>query len=151
MSKKEVTIYTDGSCLGNPGIGGWAAIILFQNYRKDVYGREENTTNNKMELTAIINGLKVLKFSCNIINLYTDSLYIKYGMTEWINKWKTNGWKTSNKRPVKNIKLWKELDNISSQHKVNWKWVKAHSGNKYNEEVDNLAKKAVTNTLTILY
>ncbi|MDR2548451.1 MAG: ribonuclease HI [Rickettsiales bacterium] len=142
MNKKEVTIYTDGACLGNPGAGGWAAIILFQNHRKDVYGREENTTNNKMELTAVINGLKALKFSCNI-NLYTDSLYVKYGITEWINKWKVNGWKTSNKKSVKNMELWKELDDIASQHEINWRWVKAHNGDKYNEEADSLARKAI--------
>ncbi|XP_011861209.1 PREDICTED: ribonuclease H1-like [Vollenhovia emeryi] len=142
MSKKEVIIYTDGACSGNPGAGGWAAIILFQDYRKDIYGREENTTNNKMELTAVVNGLKALKFSCNI-NLYTDSLYIKHGITEWINKWKVNGWKTSNKKSVKNMELWKELDNVASQHEIDWKWVKAHSGNKYNEEADSLARKAI--------
>ncbi|WCR58367.1 ribonuclease HI [Wolbachia endosymbiont of Ctenocephalides felis wCfeJ] len=142
MDKKEVTIYTDGACSGNPGTGGWAAIILFENHRKDIHGREENTTNNKMELTAVINGLKVLKFSCNI-NLYTDSLYVKYGITEWINKWKVNGWKTSNKKSVKNMELWKELDNVVSQHEINWKWVKAHDGDKYNEEADNLARKAI--------
>ncbi|MGL9718189.1 MAG: ribonuclease HI [Wolbachia sp.] len=142
MNKKEVTIYTDGACLGNPGAGGWAAIILFQNHRKDVYGREENTTNNKMELTAVINGLKALKFSCNI-NLYTDSLYVKHGITEWVNKWKVNGWKTSSKKSVKNMELWKELDDIASQHKINWRWVKAHNGDKYNEEADSLARKAI--------
>ncbi|QJT94975.1 ribonuclease HI [Wolbachia endosymbiont of Diaphorina citri] len=142
MNKKEVTIYTDGACLGSPGLGGWAAIILFQNHRKNIFGREENTTNNKMELKAVINGLKALKFPCNV-NLYTDSLYVKYGMTEWINKWKMNGWKTSNKKSVKNIELWKELDNVALQHEINWKWVKAHNGNKYNEEADSLARKAI--------
>ncbi|MHC3897746.1 UNVERIFIED_CONTAM: ribonuclease HI [Wolbachia endosymbiont of Nasonia longicornis] len=142
MNKKEVTIYTDGACLGNPGLGGWAAIILFQNHRKNIFGREENTTNNKMELTAVINGLKTLKFPCNI-NLYTDSLYVKHGITEWINKWKMNGWKTSNKKSVKNIELWKELDNVALQHEINWKWVKAHNGDKYNEEADSLARKAI--------
>ncbi|MDG7056156.1 MAG: ribonuclease HI [Wolbachia endosymbiont of Meromenopon meropis] len=142
MNRKEVTIYTDGACFGNPGTGGWAAIILFQNSRKCIYGREENTTNNKMELKAVINGLKVLKISCNI-NLYTDSLYVKYGITEWINKWKANCWKTSSKKSVKNMELWKELDNIALQHKINWQWVKAHNGDKYNEEANSLARKAV--------
>ncbi|WP_341808530.1 ribonuclease HI [Wolbachia endosymbiont (group E) of Neria commutata] len=142
MNQKEVTIYTDGACSGNPGAGGWAAILLFQDNRKDVYGREENTTNNKMELTAVINGLKALKTSCNI-SLYTDSLYIKNGITEWINKWKINGWKTSNKKPVKNMELWEELDSVTSQHKIDWKWVKAHNGDRYNEEADNLARKAI--------
>ncbi|QOD38206.1 ribonuclease HI [Candidatus Wolbachia massiliensis] len=142
MNKKEVTIYTDGACFGNPGTGGWAAIILFQNHRKDIYGREENTTNNKMELTAVINALKALKFSCNV-SLYTDSLYVRDGITEWINKWKINGWKTGNKKSVKNVELWKELDNVASQHEINWKWVKAHNGDKHNEEADSLAKKAI--------
>ncbi|MFV0948953.1 ribonuclease HI [Wolbachia endosymbiont of Nasonia giraulti] len=142
MNKKEVTIYTDGACLGNPGLGGWAAIILFQNHRKNICGREENTTNNKMELTAVINGLKVLKFPCNI-SLCTDSLYVKCGITEWISKWKMNGWKTSNKKSVKNIELWKELDDVALQHEINWKWVKAHNGDKYNEEADSLARKAI--------
>lgn len=142
MNKKEVIIYTDGACSGNPGIGGWAAIILFQNHRKNICGREESTTNNKMELTAVINGLKALKFSCNI-NLYTDSLYVKNGITEWISKWKMNGWKTSDKKSVKNMELWKELDNVASQHEISWKWVKAHNGDKYNEEADSLARKAI--------
>ncbi|MDD9336750.1 MAG: ribonuclease HI [Wolbachia sp.] len=144
MTKKEVTMYTDGACSGNPGAGGWAAIILSQNHRKDVCGSEENTTNNKMELKAVINGLRALKTSCSI-NLYTDSLYIKCGITGWINKWKVNGWKTSNKKPVKNMELWKELDEIASQHEINWKWVKAHNGDRYNEEADSLARKAVFN------
>ncbi|MDN5247638.1 MAG: ribonuclease HI [Wolbachia endosymbiont of Tyrophagus putrescentiae] len=144
MNTKEVTIYTDGACSGNPGDGGWAAVILYRDQRKDIYGREKNTTNNQMELMAVINGLKALKTSCTV-NLYTDSLYIKKGITEWINKWKTNGWKTSNKKPVKNMELWKELDNIASQHRINWEWVKAHNGNKYNEEADTLARKAIGN------
>ncbi len=142
MNKKEVTIYTDGACSGNPGTGGWAVIVLFKGHRKNIYGREKNTTNNKMELTAVINGLRALKFPCNI-NLYTDSLYVKRGIKEWINKWKTNGWKTSNKKSVKNVELWKELDNAASQHEINWKWGKAHSCNKHNEEADNLARKAI--------
>lgn len=144
MNKKEVTIYTDGACSGNPGAGGWAAVILFQDQRKDICGRAENTTNNKMELMAVINGLKALKTSCNI-NLYTDSLYIKNGITVWIKKWQINGWRTSDKKPVKNMELWQELDEISSQHQINWHWVKAHNGDKYNEAADTLARKAIDN------
>ncbi|MBV0899698.1 MAG: ribonuclease HI [Wolbachia endosymbiont of Fragariocoptes setiger] len=144
MNKKEVTIYTDGACSGNPGPGGWAAILLFQSQRKEIFGREENTTNNKMELIAVINGLKALQTFCSV-DLYTDSLYIKNGITEWINKWKVNGWKTSNKKPVKNMELWKELDDVANQHYINWKWVKAHNGDKYNEEADMLARKAIIN------
>lgn len=144
MNKKEVIIYTDGACSGNPGPGGWAAILLFQSQRKEIFGREENTTNNKMELIAVINGLKALQTFCSV-DLYTDSLYIKNGITEWINKWKVNGWKTSNKKPVKNMELWKELDDVANQHYINWKWVKAHNGDKYNEEADMLARKAIIN------
>lgn len=144
MKKKEVIIYTDGACSGNPGPGGWAAILLFQSKRKDIFGREENTTNNKMELIAVINGLKALQTFCSV-DLYTDSLYIKNGITEWINKWKVNGWKTSNKKPVKNMELWKELDDIANQHYINWKWVKAHNDDQYNEEADMLARKAIIN------
>lgn len=144
MSSKDVTIYTDGACSGNPGAGGWAAVILLQDQRKDIFGRAEDTTNNKMELIAVINGLKALKTSCNI-NLYTDSLYIKNGIIAWIKKWKINGWRTSNKKPVKNMELWKALDEISSQHQINWHWVKAHNGDKYNEAADTLARKAIDN------
>ena len=147
LKKKEVAIYTDGACSGNPGPGGWAAVILFKNHRKDVCGREDNTTNNKMELTAVINGLKTLRTFCTV-NLYTDSLYIKKGITEWINKWKINGWKTSKKIPVKNADLWKELDDVASQHNINWNWVKAHNGDKYNEAADTLAREAISKSLT---
>lgn len=143
MSKKKVIIYTDGACSGNPGVGGWSAIMLFQDHRKDLCGREENTTNNKMELTAVINGLKALKISCNII-LYTDSLYVKHGITKWIHTWKTNGWRTSNKKSVKNMELWQELDKYAAQHEIDWKWVRGHNGDKYNEEADRLARQAIT-------
>ncbi|QKX01707.1 ribonuclease HI [Wolbachia endosymbiont of Cruorifilaria tuberocauda] len=142
MNKKEVTIYTDGACSGNPGTGGWAVIVLFKGHRKNIFGREENTTNNRMELTAVINGLKVLRFPCNV-SLYTDSFYVKHGITKWVNRWKINGWKTSNKKSVKNIELWKELDSVILQHEIDWKWVKAHSDNMYNEEADSLARKAI--------
>nr|WP_280524749.1 ribonuclease HI [Wolbachia pipientis] len=143
--KKKVTIYTDGACSGNPGPGGWAAILMYHNEsissKKSISGGERDTTNNKMELKAVINGLKVLKTSCRVV-LYTDSLYIKQGITEWINKWKVNGWRTADKKPVKNMELWKELDEIALQHDINWKWVKAHNGNMYNEQADRLARKA---------
>jgi len=144
MNKKRVIIYTDGACSGNPGPGGWAAVMMYENksifIKKRISGGEENTTNNKMELKAVINGLKMLKISCNVI-LHTDSLYVKQGITKWINKWKINGWKTSNKKAVKNMELWKELDEVAVQHDVNWKWVKAHDGNVHNEEADRLARK----------
>lgn len=143
MSKKKVTIYTDGACSGNPGVGGWSAIMLFQDHRKDIYGREENTTNNKMELTAVINGIKTLKKTpCNVV-LYTDSLYVKNGITKWIHTWKINGWKTSNNKPVKNMELWQELDKCASQYEIDWQWVRGHNGDKYNEEADRLARQAI--------
>ncbi len=129
--KKKVTIYTDGACSGNPGPGGWAAVVMYENksvfIKKRISGGEENTTNNKMELKAVINGLKMLKISCEVI-LHTDSLYVKQGITEWISKWKTNGWRTATKKPVKNMELWKELDEAALRHDVNWKWVRAHNG-----------------------
>ncbi|WCR53650.1 MAG: Ribonuclease HI [Wolbachia endosymbiont of Ctenocephalides orientis wCori] len=142
MNKRKVIIYTDGACSGNPGVGGWSAVMLFQDHRKDLCGREENTTNSKMELTAVINGLKALKISCNII-LYTDSLYVKHGITKWIHTWKTNGWRTSNKKSVKNMELWQELDKYAAQHEIDWQWVRGHNGDKYNEEADRLARQAI--------
>ncbi|UWI83139.1 ribonuclease HI [Wolbachia endosymbiont of Howardula sp.] len=148
MNKEKVIIYTDGACSTTTRSGGWSAIILFYDHKECISGREENTTNNKMELTAVINGLKELKCSHNI-SLYTDSLYVKYGITEWIKKWKINGWQTSNKKSVKNIKLWQELDNIVLYHNsITWQWVKAHNGNKYNMEADDLARKAIITKLS---
>ncbi|MDR1139104.1 MAG: ribonuclease HI [Rickettsiales bacterium] len=144
MDKKRVIIYTDGACSGNPGPGGWAAIMIHKNesifIKKRISGGEENTTNNKMELKAVINGLKMLKISCKVI-LHTDSLYVKKGITEWINKWKINGWKTADKKAVKNMELWQELDEVAVQHVIDWRWVKAHDGNVHNEEADRLARK----------
>ncbi len=142
--KQEVIIYTDGACSGNPGPGGWAAIILFNDERKDICGSEKDTTNNQMELKAVISGLKALKVPCRV-NLYTDSLYVQKGITEWIKKWKVNNWKTSENRKVKNLELWLELDQITTKHSINWYWLKAHAGNKYNEEADCLARKEIHN------
>ena len=132
-------IYTDGACSGNPGKGGWAAIILDSNTNQtNVSGSEKNTTNNRMELMAPIMALKKIKKGSEI-TIYTDSMYVKDGITEWIKKWKLNKWKSSNKKPVKNKDLWVKLDSSCQKHKVNWKWVKAHAGNKYNNLVDELA------------
>jgi ribonuclease HI len=136
----DVIIYTDGSCLGNPGDGGYAAILLYKGNRKDVKGKEKNTTNNRMELMAVIKALKSLKKKCSI-SLYTDSNYVKNGITEWIFNWKKNGWKTAGKQEVKNKELWLELDALVQQHIIKWHWVKGHSGDKYNEEVDKLARE----------
>ena len=132
-------VYTDGACSGNPGKGGWAAIILNEkSIQSNVSGGENRTTNNRMELMAPIMALNKIKKSSEII-IYTDSKYVKDGITEWIKKWKLNNWKSANKKPVKNKDLWIKLDNSCQKHKVTWKWVKAHAGNKFNNLVDELA------------
>ena len=136
-----IKIYTDGSCLGNPGKGGWAAIIFIDGKKIKIKGSKKNTTNNQMELLASIQALKKIPASKKI-EIYTDSKYLKMGITEWISSWKKNSWKTSSKKKVKNIELWKELDNLVENHKIKWFWIKAHAGNLINEEVDLLARKA---------
>ena len=136
-----IEIYTDGSCLENPGNGGWAAIINDNGNTKKISGSEKNTTNNRMELMAPINALKDMD-SKNEIEIYTDSQYVKLGITEWINTWMKNSWKTSKKEDVKNKDLWLKLYNLNQSLNIKWNWVKAHAGNPLNEEVDLLAKKA---------
>jgi len=136
-----IKIYTDGSCLENPGNGGWAAIIFMNNEKIIISGCKKNTTNNQMELMAAIEALKKIPKDQEV-QMYTDSKYVKMGITEWIKKWSQNDWKTSSKQKVKNIELWKELNDISKKHKIEWHWVKAHAGNPNNEEADELAKKA---------
>ena len=136
-----IKIYTDGSCLTNPGDGGWAAIIIIDGETKEINGSERDTTNNRMELLAPINALKEMKKN-EQIEIYTDSQYVKLGITEWINKWVLNNWKTSKKEDVKNKDLWIELYNLNETLDVKWNWVKAHAGNTMNEKVDQLAKKA---------
>ena len=131
-------IYTDGACSGNPGKGGWAAIILDGKSQYNISGSENKTTNNRMELMAPIKALKKIKTESEVI-IYTDSRYVKDGITEWIKKWKLNNWKSSNKKPVKNKDLWIKLDNCCQKHDVSWKWVKAHAGNKLNNLADELA------------
>ena len=138
-----IKIYTDGSCLKNPGNGGWAAIICTRNEMKKISGSEKDTTNNRMELLATINALKEVK-SEDLIEIYTDSKYVKNGITDWIHNWIKNNWKTSNKEDVKNKDLWVQLHELSNNSKIKWKWVKAHAGNPLNEEVDLLAKKAAS-------
>ena len=136
-----IKIYTDGSCIGNPGKGGWAAIIFIDGKKIKVKGSKKNTTNNQMELLAPIKALKKISGEKKI-EIYTDSKYLKMGITEWIDLWKKNGWKTSSKKKVKNIELWKELDSLVKNHKIKWLWIKAHSGNSINEEADSLARGA---------
>ena len=136
-----IKIYTDGSCLKNPGNGGWAAIINEDGDIKRVSGSEKNTTNNRMELMAPLNALKGMSPNKEI-EIYTDSQYVKLGITDWIHKWIKNNWQTSKKEPVKNKDLWMELYDLTKSHEIKWIWVKAHAGNKLNEEVDLLAKQA---------
>ena len=131
-------IYTDGACSGNPGKGGWGAIILDGKNQSSISGSENKTTNNRMELMAAIMALKKIKKKSDI-TIFTDSKYVKDGITDWIKKWKQNNWKSSNKKPVKNKDLWIKLDNSCQKHKISWKWVKAHAGNKYNNLADELA------------
>ena len=138
-----IKIYTDGSCLKNPGNGGWAAIICTKDKIKKISGSEKDTTNNRMELMATINALKEVN-SEDLIEIYTDSKYVKNGITDWIHNWIKNNWKTSNKEDVKNKDLWVQLHELSNNSKIKWNWVKAHAGNPLNEEVDLLAKKAAS-------
>lgn len=135
---KQVDIYTDGACRGNPGPGGWGVLLRSNNKEKELCGGSLDTTNNQMELLAAIKALESLKEMCEV-NLYTDSKYVKQGITEWIIKWKANGFKNSKKKPVVNAELWMKLDSLASQHKVNWQWVKAHAGHIDNERADALA------------
>ena len=139
MSSNKLEIYTDGACLGNPGPGGWAALIIDNNQEKILSGNNEMTTNNRMELLAVIKALESINHHLEI-TIYTDSKYVINGITSWIKKWKTNDWKNSSKTPVKNIDLWKILDVSSQKKKIKWVWVKGHSGNTYNDKVDEIAR-----------
>jgi ribonuclease HI len=140
--KNIVEIYTDGACSGNPGHGGYGAVLLYNGHQKELSGFQENTTNNQMELKGAIEGLKALKRSSEII-LYTDSIYVKNGISEWIKNWKINGWRGADKKPIKNQELWQELDLLASKHHITWKWIKGHNGNKYNDLADKLATEAI--------
>tara|TARA_B100000989_G_scaffold188543_1_gene141944 strand:+ start:1555 stop:1992 length:438 start_codon:yes stop_codon:yes gene_type:complete len=141
---KALEIYTDGACRGNPGAGGWGVYLLYKNEKKEFYGGKLNTTNNKMELTAAIEGLKVLKEPCKV-KLYTDSKYVMDGINSWIANWKKNNWKTASKKDVKNKDLWIELDAETCKHEIEWVWVKGHSGNIGNEKADALANMGIDN------
>ena len=139
---KTVSIWTDGACSGNPGPGGWGALLRFGEHEKELSGGEFETTNNRMELLAAIEALNALTQRC-IVELYTDSQYVKGGMTGWIKGWKKNGWRTSAKKPVKNAELWQALDEAVSRHPVNWHWVKGHAGHPENERADELARSGM--------
>lgn len=143
MLTPRVEIFTDGACSGNPGIGGWGVLLRHKQNEKELSGGELETTNNRMELTAVIEALKALKTRCNI-TLYTDSKYVMNGITEWLENWKSNGWKTSHKKNgVKNIDLWQILDELIQQHEIRFVWVKGHAGHPENERVDSLARREV--------
>jgi ribonuclease HI len=141
-SSQKVELYTDGACSGNPGPGGWGALLRYQTVEKELSGAELDTTNNRMELMAAIEGLKVIKRTCHV-DLYTDSKYVMQGVTEWLDGWKARGWKTADKKPVKNQDLWMLLDEQVNRHSISWHWVKGHAGHVDNERVDELARLAI--------
>jgi ribonuclease HI len=143
---KQVTIYTDGACRGNPGPGGWGALIKFDSMEKEIFGGKNDTTNNQMEILAAIEGLAALTEPCSV-ELFTDSKYVMDGITQWIKNWKKNNWKTAAKKEVKNKELWQKLDHLISKHQVQWHWVKGHSGDAGNEAADLLANKGIDSIL----
>lgn len=147
-SSNHVELFTDGACSGNPGPGGWGALLRYKGTEKELSGAEPDTTNNRMELMAAIEGLKAVKRTCDV-TLYTDSKYVLQGVTEWMDGWKSRGWKTADKKPVKNQDLWMALDEQVSRHHVKWQWVKGHNGHIENERVDELARMAIKDMLSL--
>jgi ribonuclease HI len=143
MTTNIVEIFTDGACKGNPGIGGWGALLKYNGHKQELFGGEKQTTNNRMELLATIRALESLKRPCKV-HLHTDSQYVKKGISEWINNWKQRDWRTAGNKPVKNVDLWKRLDSLSQQHEVRWIWVRGHSGHDGNEQADMLANRGVS-------
>ncbi|ABF09087.1 ribonuclease HI [Cupriavidus metallidurans] len=144
---QEVTIYSDGACKGNPGPGGWGAVLVAGGHEKELFGGESPTTNNRMELMAVIEALRALKRPC-IVNIYTDSQYVQKGISEWIHGWKARGWKTADKKPVKNADLWQALDEAQKPHQITWHWVRGHNGHPGNERADALANRGVASINT---
>jgi ribonuclease HI len=143
---KQIVAYTDGACRGNPGPGGWGALLQWNGHRRELKGAETPTTNNRMELSAAIGALEALRERCEVI-VYTDSVYVKQGITEWLPGWKKRGWRTADRKPVKNQDLWERLDLAAAAHAVDWRWVKGHSGNPGNEAADQLANQAIDELL----
>jgi ribonuclease HI len=141
--RPHVTIWTDGACSGNPGPGGWGAVLMANGHEKDLSGGEALTTNNRMELMAAISALEALRRP-SVVDLHTDSQYLRGGITGWIKGWKTNGWRTADRRPVKNVDLWERLDSLTQAHEVRWHWVKGHAGTEANERADRLAREGMT-------
>lgn len=141
---KPVEVFTDGACLGNPGPGGWGAILRYKTTEKEISGYSPDTTNNRMELTAVVEALSALKEKCHV-TVYTDSRYLRDGITRWIRQWKRNGWKTAAKTAVKNQDLWEALDRVCQKHQIEWRWVKGHAGHPENERADELAREAIRN------
>jgi ribonuclease HI len=139
---ERVELYTDGACRGNPGPGGWGTVLRFDGNEKELFGGEKKTTNNRMELMAVIRGLQALKRRC-AVDVTTDSQYVKNGITQWIHNWKRNGWRTAARKPVKNDDLWRQLDEAVARHDVSWHWVKGHSGHPENERADALANRGI--------
>ena len=148
--KSEIIVYTDGACRGNPGPGGWGVVLESGLHYKELYGGDEDTTNNRMELVATIEALNSIKLSGSRIKLYTDSVYVKNGITQWMTNWKKNGWKTAAKKPVKNTDLWLALDQAQQRHTIEWFWIKGHAGHPGNEKADQLANKAIDELLARL-
>ncbi|NGY03676.1 ribonuclease HI [Solimonas terrae] len=144
---KSITVYTDGACKGNPGPGGWGAVLQYGGTRRTLKGGERATTNNRMELTAAIEALNALKQTCEV-TLFTDSVYVVQGLTQWLPNWKARGWKTADRKPVKNQDLWQALDAAAQRHRIDWRWVKGHNGDPGNEEADRLANEGVLMALS---
>jgi len=142
MSKEVVEIYADGACKGNPGPGGWGVLLRAGGAEKELFGGERETTNNRMELTAVIRALEALKRRCRV-RLYTDSQYVQKGISQWIHDWKRRGWRTADKKPVKNEDLWRHLDELAGGHDIEWHWVRGHAGHPENERADALANRAI--------
>ena len=143
MINNKIIIYTDGGCRGNPGIGGWGVFLKFKGKEREIYGYEKHTTNNRMELTAAIKALESLKITHISIDLYTDSIYVKNGISKWIENWRKKNWQTANKKPIKNLDLWQKLDALNKKYLITWHWVKGHSGSFGNDIADKLANKAM--------
>ncbi|HWP18732.1 MAG TPA: ribonuclease HI [Burkholderiaceae bacterium] len=146
VPRPKVVIYTDGACKGNPGPGGWGAILRSGTHEKELFGGERSTTNNRMELTAVIEALASLKRTCEV-DIYTDSEYVRKGITEWIHGWKQRGWKTADRKPVKNAELWQRLDALAALHRVQWHWVRGHNGDPGNERADALANQGAASVM----